>query len=289
MVKRLVGLIVLMATLATVGVHAAAPASPRGAFNVSCAFSHSRRDDPIVFPGLSRASHKHDFFGNKSTRYDSNYDTMIAAGTTCLLRDDKAGYWAPTAKLNGVRVVPKTVDAYYFGVQGLTVESLPPDLQMIAGNKDSPSGAENVRVGWFCGSNSSPVASHPYDCRPYAGQRSVDGVVAKADFPSCWDGQTPPRPFNTAYPTGRGVCPEGFPHLIPAVSLRFHFGFMDPCAGATPCTPADAPDANIKMTLSSGAYYSFHADLWNTWTQTRLDSLVDSCLNAHVKCGELRS
>ena len=50
---------------------------------------------------------------------------------------------------------------------------------------------------------------------------------------------------------------------------------------------ADA-DANIKMTLSSGAYYSFHADLWNTWTQSRLDSLVDSCL-AHVKCGELRS
>ena len=139
-------------------------------------------------------------------------------------------------------------------------------------------------MGWFCGSNSSPVASHPYDCRPYAGLRGVDGVVAKADFPSCWDGQTPPRPFNTAYPTGRGVCPEGFPHLIPAVSLRFHFGFMDPCAGATPCTPADA-DANIKMTLSSGAYYSFHADLWNTWTQSRLDSLVDSCLNAHVKCG----
>jgi hypothetical protein len=35
--------------------------------------------------------------------------------------------------------------------------------------------------------------------------------------------------------------------------------------------------------------YSFHADFWNTWTQSRIDSLVDVCLNAHINCGELRS
>lgn len=289
MLKRWASLIVLTGLVASLGVPAASPAELRGAFNISCAYSHTRRDDPIVFPGLSKASHQHDFFGNKTTKYSSTYGTMVAAGTTCLLRDDKAGYWAPTATLNGVRVVPKAVHAYYFGVQELTVESFPPDLQMLAGSKDSTSGAENVRVGWFCGTERSPIASHPYDCRPYAGQRSVDGVVARVNFPSCWDGLTPARPFNTAYPTGRGICPEGYPHVIPAISLRFHFGFMDPCAGATPCTPLDAPDTNIKLSLSSGPYYTFHADFWNTWTQSRLDSLVDVCLNEHVNCGELRS
>jgi hypothetical protein len=289
MAKRLASLIVLTGFVASLGVPAASPAEPRGAFNVSCAHSHTRRDDPIVFPGLSKASHQHDFFGNKSTKYSSTYDSMVAAGTTCRLRDDKAGYWAPTATLNGLRVMPKAVHAYYFGVQGRTVESFPPDLQMLAGSKDSTSGAENVRVGWFCGTERSPIASHPYDCRPYASQRAVDGVVARVNFPSCWDGLSPARPFNTAYPTGRGICPEGFPHLIPAISLRFHYGFMDPCVGATPCTPEDAPDTNIKLTLSSGQYYSYHADFWNTWTQSRIDSLVDVCLNAHINCGELRS
>jgi Domain of unknown function (DUF1996) len=259
----------------------------RGAFNVKCPYSHSRPDDPIVFPGASGASHLHDFFANTTTRYSSTYNTMIAGSTTCRVADDRAGYWTPTAYLNGVQIRPKNMHPYYFGFQDTTVESFPPDLQMVAGLSTAPSPADNPRASWFCGNNTTPVASHPYDCNPYQGLRGVDGVVGRVDFPSCWDGTTPARTINMAYPSRRGVCPTGFPHLLPFVRFRLHLGIMNPCAGATPCTPTDAPDANIKLSLSSGPYYTLHADFWNTWIQTRLDNLVASCLNRHVNCGEL--
>ncbi len=36
-------------------------------FNAACPYSHSFKDDPIVFPGQPGASHMHSFFGNTST------------------------------------------------------------------------------------------------------------------------------------------------------------------------------------------------------------------------------
>ena len=36
-------------------------------FIVTCAFSHTAPDDPIVFPGEPGQSHQHDFFGNRAT------------------------------------------------------------------------------------------------------------------------------------------------------------------------------------------------------------------------------
>src|SRR5439155_6676615 len=79
---------------------------------------------------------------------------------------------------------------------------------------------------------------------------------------------------------------DGFGHLLPQVSERVHFGIMDPCGGAKPCGPDDS-DENVVLSFSSGPYYTFHADFWNTWNQGTLDTLMADCLNAHVGCGFL--
>jgi hypothetical protein len=287
MAKRGVLWIAIVITSVMMGIAPGDAGGLRGSFNVKCPYSHSRPDDPILFPGVSGASHLHDFFANKTTRYNSTYSTMLAGSTTCRVLDDKAGYWSPTGYLSGVQIRPKNMHPYYFGVRDKVVETIPADLQMIAGVSRATSAAENPHVSWFCGNNGSPVSTHPYDCSPYRGLASVDGVVGRIDFPSCWDGTNPARPADLAYASRRGVCPTGFPHLLPTVKFRLHFGIMNPCAGATPCGPTDAPDANIKLTLSSGPYYTLHADFWNTWNQARLDDLVATCLNQHRDCGQL--
>src|SRR5207245_4854858 len=38
--------------------------APTGFFNVTCPYSHSLMDDPIVYPGQPCVSHMHDFYGN---------------------------------------------------------------------------------------------------------------------------------------------------------------------------------------------------------------------------------
>src|SRR5215216_2857267 len=62
-------------------------------FVSTCTFSHRAMDDPIVDPGRPGAAHSHDFFGNRTTQFDSTYDTMTVANTTCTRFDaDKASY-----------------------------------------------------------------------------------------------------------------------------------------------------------------------------------------------------
>ncbi|HEV3475693.1 MAG TPA: DUF1996 domain-containing protein [Actinomycetota bacterium] len=258
---------------------APASAAPRGSFNVDCVYSHTLPDDPIVAPGLPGGSHLHDFFGSTTTNATSTYDSMRASSTTCGLLEDTAGYWNPTAYLNGVQQSPIRVAAYYFGFANANVKSYPAGLQMLAGNKDATSGAVNPKVLWGCGKDGTPLRSHPYDCTPYGAR-----VTARIDFPSCWTGRGL-GPTTMTYPTN-GKCSKTFPHRLPQLSYRVRWRIADPCVGAIPCTPDDAPDANIKLTLSSGAYYTMHADFWNTWNQAKLDQLVSTCLNAHVACGE---
>jgi uncharacterized protein DUF1996 len=201
---------------------------------------------------------------------------------------DTAAYWAPTAYLDSTRIRPDRVRAYYFGVAKGHVQTIPPRLQMVAGNKDATTSGDNPHVGWFCGAAqdvgvSTPLSPHPYDCTRYLRTDPfVDGIVAKVVFPNCWDG-TGTGPSDLAY--ALHGCPDGFPDILPRLILRAHYGIMDPCAGATPCRADNAPDANIHLSLSSGSYVTYHADFWNSWHQKRLDHLVRVCLKAHIDCG----
>lgn len=246
-----------------------------GEFVVRCRYSHSLMDDPIVFPGQPGASHLHDFFGNRSTDADSTVESLLAASTTCRVPSDTAGYWSPTAYLLGNPVTPRLMRVYYLG-SGSAIETIPPGLKMIGGNKLATSPADNPHVRWYCGQSfavGTPVRDAPYDCTPYARYRFVDGVVGVVDLPSCWDG-TGLEPEDVDYPVG-GTCPSPFSHALPRVSERIHFGVMDPLA----------PDGSVALSLSSGPFYTLHADFWNTWHQDRLDQLVADCLQAGIHCG----
>lgn len=282
--------------LAAVVVFIVAPVSAawadRGAFVTSCNYSHSLKDDPIVFPGQAGASHRHDFFGSESTKASSTVRSLRSSPTTCLLKSDTAAYWMPTAYLDSRRIRPDRVRAYYFGVAKGTVVTIPPRLEMIAGNRDATTPDENPHVHWFCGaaqdlSIATPLSGHPYDCTRYARNNAfVDGIVAKIDFANCWNG-VGTAPSDVAY-ADHG-CPDGFPYVLPRLILRVHYGIMDPCAGATPCRWNRAPAENMNLTLSSGTYATYHSDFWNAWHQRPLNRLVRDCLNVHIDCGGQRS
>jgi hypothetical protein len=293
--KQLLPVILLISVLL---VSPPARADAQGGFVVTCGYSHTLSDDPIVFPGQPGASHAHDFFGNTSANANSTYDSMVAAPTTCALFDDTAGYWIPTPSLDGVPFHAHgrlgDMRVYYQAAGAQTMDPIPAGLQVIGGDKAANSPPPLGELRWSCGANNpgpkTPVRTHPYDCTPYAAQYLfVDGVVAVVTLPRCWDGAGL-EPADLAYPVGGSAadCPSRFSHVLPQVSERIHLGIMDPCAGTIPCGPDD-PDTNVRFTFSSGPYYTLHADFWNTWQQSSLDSLVAGCLNAHVHCGFLRS
>lgn len=270
----------------------------RGGFVTSCDYSHSLPDDPILFPSQPGASHLHDFFGGKTTNAGSTMHSMRQTATTCKLLADSAGYWSPTAYVALQPITPDRVRAYYFGVVKGALETIPSGLQMIAGNKGATTPDENPHVTWFCGAAKkkaigTPLSTHPYDCSPYLERDPFDdGIVARVDFPNCWDGVgLAPSDVTYAVHTFRrpGACPAGFDHVIPRLIVRIHYGVMDPCVGVTPCTWHQPSAANVQLTLSSGTYVTFHTDFWNTWHQRRLDHFVASCLELHRACGGLAS
>lgn len=272
--KRL--LLIAFPIVALFSLPAPAAAGQPGQFVVRCPYSHSLMDDPIVFPGRPGASHMHDFFGNESVNAFSTMASMLAGQTTCRVPSDTAGYWTPAASLDGVTIEPTVMRIYYLGSNADSVETIPAGLQMVGGNRDATSPAENPHVKWNCGQTKdvkTPDRDAPYDCTPWAVPYPfVDGIVAVIDFPSCWNGAGL-TPDDVAYPVG-GSCPPGFGHVIPKLSERVHFGVMDPTRGGM-----------LAFKLSSGPWYSMHADFWNTWQQERLDQLVADCLVARMHCG----
>jgi hypothetical protein len=236
-------------------------------------------DDPIVFPGQPGASHMHDFFGNSTVNAFSTVSSMLAGETTCRAASDTAGYWTPTLFLRGKQLRPPVMRIYYIGSPSIEVETIPPGLQMIGGNKLALSPEENPHVRWYCGARAkdrTPIKDAPYDCTPYRSKGFVDGVIAIIDLPNCWDG-VGLTPDHLAYAVDR-VCPQGFAHVLPRLSERLHLGIMNPMS---------ADGTRVALTLSSGPYWTMHADFWNTWQQERLDELVTVCLDAHVHCGSI--
>jgi len=274
-VRRALGLLLPLALLVPAP---AQGASRIGQFVLRCTYSHTLADDPIVFPGQPGASHLHDFFGNKTVDAFSTVNSLLKGDTTCRIPSDTAGYWAPTPSLSGKQLRPPVMRIYYFGDPSGQVETIPPGLQMIGGNKEATSPAENPHVRWYCGQikgQRTPLMDAPYDCWPWKKFGFVDGVIALIEMPSCWNG-VGLTPEDVSYPIDR-QCPPEFPHVLPRLSERIHMGIMNPRNA----------DGTVALTLSSGAFYTMHADFWNTWQQERLDRLVQECLAAAVHCGSV--
>lgn len=269
------GLFLLSSLFVWTGPASASDGSP-GQFVIRCRYSHTLPDDPIVMPGMEGGSHLHDFFGNTTVDAHSTFGSMLAGSTTCRVPSDTAGYWAPVVYLNGRQLTPPVMRVYYLGLRGEPVETIPPGLKMIGGNRFATSAADNPNVRWYCGETASvktPREPVPYDCTPWADRYAfVDGIVAIVDMPSCWNG-TGLEPSDVVYPV-QGRCPSDFPRVLPKISQRIHLGVMSPIG----------PAGGMALTLSNGPYFMMHSDFWNTWQQPRLDQLVAECLNADIRC-----
>jgi len=285
---RLAFAVTLLVSLMTMARTSTAASAPRGVFVSHCDYTHSLPDDPIVHPGAPGASHLHDFFGNKRTNADSTARTMVHGDSTCRFHRDTSGYWFPAGYHHGVRLTPTFSKTYYFGVARMRVDRIPHGLGLVAGNAMAASVGENPHASWSCGAKGhrrTPIVDHPYDCGRYARRWPfVDGVVGRVAFPSCWDGLGR-GPADVAYVVD-GLCPPGFPHRLPTIEMQVHFGILDPCLSGVFCG-AKGFGTNVVLSLSSGPFYTLHADFWNTWHQRALDHLTTRCLEEHVRCGNV--
>lgn len=247
---------------------------------VSCNYSHSSSDDPIVFPGNPGAAHLHDFIGARTTQASSSETSLRAGGTTCAVPGDLSGYWAPALYKNGVRVLPtatsKNALFYYRRVgikDGVVMPKIPDGLKMIVGNGHAHSPAENEgiasgRIIFKCGPGSgTDLPAPPAQC-------SSGVMVVSYKFPNCWDGKnldSADHKSHMAYPSGSS-CPTSHPVAIPRVEA-----FIRYLVGTGPIG---------TVTMSSGPYYTAHMDFWNAWRPTTLNWLMDNCINAGKDCGK---
>jgi len=237
----------------------------KGLFIVNCPFSHRKQVDPIVNPGTSSA-HMHDFLGNRSIDSNSTYASANAAGTTCALAGDKAGYWVPTlVSPTGSFVTPRRALVYYRNnpVKYGTTTAFPPDFRLIAGGV----GIGPPYAGWSCEQDASNMVATPPSC-------GSGIMVLHVKFPNCWNGvstDSSNHRSHVTYPTSSNTCPSTHPVKVPEIFLHVRY-------------PPGASGSGYK--LSDGTV-SPHADFWNTWQQTKLEQLVRDCLRAGVSCGQV--
>jgi len=278
---RLAVLAAAGAAIAAVAVTAAVAAGPAPAkkaanrlagvnFVSNCAFSHEAMDDPIVYPGQPGKSHDHTFVGNTSTDANSTLASLQAAGTTCRLRADKAGYWMPTLIVDGQAVKPLGSTIYYRRSTQARVSTFPAGLEMIAGDSKATAPQDMRITFWNCGVDGDVGrSSTPPACPSGRGQE----LRLHVTFPSCWDGKSldsADHKSHLAYPTKR-ACPADHPVSVPAISLIYRY----PVSG------------DHDFALASGGVYSAHADFFNAWNANVLRRLVNVCLNGLRHCGRV--
>jgi uncharacterized protein DUF1996 len=235
-------------------------------------------DDPIVFPGQPGAAHSHDFYGNTTTDAHSTSESLLGGGTSCRLAADTAAYWLPTLYYKGAPVLPleNEVDFYYRRrtYPNSAIRPFPPGLRIIAGDHHATGPQSTQVLDWDCegGNGSDADQNYPVDC-------GTGWVSADIKFPDCWDGvnlDSPDHKSHMAYavdPDGddRFSCPSSHPVPVPRLKISIDWAVHD----------------GTKITLSSGPYYTLHADFVNSWQPGVLEDLVARCMNMGVNCGRL--
>lgn len=258
-------------TLAVLGPAAVVAADPQranppgpihdGIFLSACRFSHTASDDPIVHPGEPGASHQHEFFGNTTTGANSTYESLLAGDTTCRVAGDTAAYWVPSLFVDGARIAPIRVNAYYLRGRGPgRVAPFPAGLKVIAGDGSATTAQSTAITGWRCsGLRIQALSTTPVDCPGLSHQ------VLVIRFPDCWNGEELDSADHRSHMAYRvnGRCPSGYPVRVPRLALNVHY---------------DLPSVD-GATLASGSIYSSHADFFNAWDQAFLNRLVRLNLN----------
>jgi hypothetical protein len=236
-------------------------------FVVRCDYSHRSNDDPIVHPGVQGAAHRHDFFGNLSTKYNSTLESLRKGGTTCLNPADKSAYWMPTVTWkdsSGTRTLKANRGLFYYRAGGKaddTVELYPDGLKVVT--------VQGSHVTWKCEGAPDFWESPPSRC-------SSGKLVARIIFPDCSDGRIDtgpndpdPHRSHMAYAEmqsdGTMQCPSTHPKPVPALTMNVRFPI---------------PTTSGTVRLSSGEASTMHADFFNAWDQVALTRLIDRCIKA---------
>jgi len=256
----LVALVAAAVIALTVGTAKAAPGAGTGAsFVVECGINGVFVADPIA-----HTHHQHVESGARP--FD---DTITAASvraneTSCFDAGDKTAYWSPLLYENsGTALVPTLNDIYYRGgVAPSSVVAFPYSTQMLA-NQAS-------RVDWECRINTTRVqtfADAPSSC--------AGTLVAKIQFPQCWNGDSPARIDDFRYPSN-GSCAAPYNRVVPVMTQRWSFKARD---GEINGVKVSAGDGQLED-------QSFeHADFLNGWNQDRLRFLIKDCIKGVPKSG----
>ncbi|MFJ6194911.1 DUF1996 domain-containing protein [Micromonospora sp. NPDC092111] len=243
-------------------------------FNATCTYSHSKKDDPIVFPGLPGASHMHSFFGNRSTDANTTTDSLFAnTSTTCGPTQDLSAYWVPTLYENGVALEPSGNFVVYYGsrlTDPTKTVPFPQGFRMIAGDAKrqvaTPAGSVNQ---FYCAGAGGEIG------------RSADGnwprcaptanLTYQLVFQDCWDGvhlDSPDHKSHVSY-SYDGKCSGAFPVAIPNISFVFSYRTSGSLDG---------------FTLASGMASSIHGDSFLAWDNAALGHRVKDCIIQKAKC-----
>ncbi|MFG1608411.1 DUF1996 domain-containing protein [Actinoplanes sp. NPDC049265] len=242
-------------------------------FNATCSYSHSKPDDPIVFPNMPGASHMHSFLGNPSTNAATTTQTLLQnAGTTCRPGQDLSAYWIPSLTDRGQVIEPNDVVVYYGSrlPDPTATKPFPQGFRYIAGDarRQVPTPAGSVNAFYCAGPGGeigrSADGNWPI-CAPTA------NLMFQLVFPDCWDGihlDSPSHKEHVAY-TYNGVCSGQFPVAIPSVSFLIAY----PTSGSSQ-----------GFTLASGMASSMHGDAWMAWDNAALGQRVKNCVVQNAKC-----
>jgi Domain of unknown function (DUF1996) len=198
---------------------------PSVAFVVTCKLSHKLKDDPILLPNNSGASHQHGFFGNTSTNANSTGQSMRLASTSCDEPKDRAAYWAPVPMGNYLRAYydrgagdSKTISAFLSGAQSIagSADVVTPGVESVAFRcgavADGPdaSGWVEAPINTCASTGREPVVRYTFgQCgrerllpcgsrdaaryvrlrlvMPWVGVGRMPGLGPHADFWNTWD------------------------------------------------------------------------------------------------------
>ncbi|MGW3142108.1 DUF1996 domain-containing protein [Streptomyces sp. NPDC001139] len=248
-------------------------------FQANCSVTHTRPDDPIVYPQQPGASHDHTFLGNTTTDASSTTASLEAGGTTCKAPGDRSGYWMPTLYNGDQRILPVGPQVIYYkaGVTDYTsVRPFPKGLRFVVGSPMQS--ADEFRhhpgfvEGWECG-DSYFNTEFPATCP----NRADVQLNIRFQAPSCWDGRyldTPDHRSHMAYPvvkpgTNDNICPADHPVALPMIEFKMAF-------------PVNGDMSKVR--LASGAGHTFHYDFFNAWDAPTLKALVDHCVVGGLQC-----
>ena len=178
-----------------------------------CRFSHTKPDDPIVFPGQAGLSHDHTFFGSITTDANSTPDESRRDADD--LRSDHRhrgvlGALALRQRREGHR--PRRRDLLPAEHDRTASSRSRSDFMMIGGDSTASTPQTTNVVFWNC----SIENVNPSQSVPNCGSAALRLHVI---FPECWDGtrtDSPDHKQHMAYATN-GACPADHPVAVPQV------------------------------------------------------------------------